>query len=114
MQKGIILFFLFGIHLFSNGQSTNLTDTNALPFEQINLVTDRDLYLSGEAIWFSATVQINAKQESYSQIIYLELFNADQKSIVRGKYRIKQGYAQGILNIPSEFLSGGYFPCVIS
>jgi len=109
MQKGIILFFLFGIHLFSNGQSTNLTDTNSLPFEQINVVTDRDLYLSGEAIWFSATVQVNDKQESYSQIIYLELFNADQKSIVRGKYRIKQGYAQGILNIPSEFLSGGYF-----
>ena len=67
------------------------------------------MYLSGEEIWFQANVNVDYTQKAFSQILYLELFNENQKTITRGKYRIQEGVTQGILNIPSEFLSGSYF-----
>jgi hypothetical protein len=110
MQKRVFIIFLVGIHFILNGQ-TNVAPTisNTLPFENVNLVTDRDLYLSGESIWFRADISIDNNLKELSKILYIELFNADQKSIVRKKYRIDQGKAQGVLDIPSEFLSGNYY-----
>ena len=110
MKKRAIILFLLGFHFLLNGQTqVESKTTNNLPFENINLMTDRDLYLSGETIWFIADINLGNNQEALSQIIYIELFNADQMSIVRKKYRIKQGHAQGALDIPSEFLSDVYF-----
>lgn len=110
MKKKAIILFLFGFHFLLNGQTLVEPKTmNNLPFENINLVTDRDLYLSGETIWFIADINLGNNQEALSQIIYVELFNADQKSILSKKYRIKQGQAQGALDIPTEFLSDVYF-----
>lgn len=110
MRKRVFIIFLFGIHFLLNGQTNDMPKSfKSLPFENINLHTDRDLYLSGETIWFSAEVSIENNLEPLSQIIYIELFNTDQKSIISKKYRIKEGHAEGALDIPSEFLSDVYF-----
>lgn len=108
MKKNIILILLFGIHLFLAGQTKEI-GRNKLPFEQVSLETDRDIYLSGETIWFTAKINIENRQEAVSQIIYLELFNTDQKSLAQKKFRIKNGNVQGAFEIPSEFLSETYF-----
>ncbi len=110
MQKRTFIIFLFGFHFLLNGQALIEPKTkNNLPFEHINLVTDRDLYLSGESIWFRADISLDDNQKELSKIIYIELFNADQKSIVQKKFRINEGIAQGVIDIPSEFLSDTYF-----
>lgn len=109
-MKKYILFLLFGIHLFMDGQTVN-PDPSALPFpyENINLVTDRDLYFSGEPIWFTANASLENNQEAISKILYIELFNSDQKAIIRKKYSLNKGFVQGTLDIPSEFLSDVYY-----
>ncbi|MBN1651086.1 MAG: hypothetical protein JW857_07150 [Bacteroidales bacterium] len=111
MQKRALILFLVGFHFLLNGQTIIDTDhfNNPLPFEHIHFFTDRDLYLSGEPIWFRADIQLDKHTTDLSKIIYVELFNAEQKSIVHKKYRINQNQAQGVLEIPSEFLSGTYY-----
>lgn len=108
--KKYIILFLFGIHLISNGQNNNGTDSVLpLPAEKVNLFTDRDIYLSGETIWFHASINLEDNHSGVSNILYLELFNSKQRSIVKKKYRINQGIADGVLDIPTEFLSGVYY-----
>lgn len=111
MQKRALLLFLVGFHFLLNGQTTMDSDklNHPLPFEHIQFFTDRDLYLSGEPIWFRADIHMDNQALSVSEIIYVELFNAEQKSIVQKKYRINRGEAQGVLEIPSEFLSDTYY-----
>lgn len=81
-----------------------------LPIEEIVLFTDRDIYLSGEKIWFSAKCTVHGyEDQQLSRVLYLELFNASRKSIAQAKYRITDFFAQGVLVIPSEFISGNYY-----
>ncbi len=108
MKKYYILILILGLQVFSFGQTATVS-TPLLPIENINVFTDRDIYLSGETIWFSATVSLENHQESLSKLLYIELFNADQRSIVKKKYSINQGIAEGALDIPSEFLSDVYY-----
>lgn len=110
MQKISIFLFLVTLHFFLYGQNNESnTFKNSFSIENINLNTDRDVYLSGETIWFTAGINFDNDVKGVSQILYIELFNEGQKSIVRKKYRINQGHADGALDIPSEFLSGVYF-----
>ncbi len=110
MIKNILVVFALSLYSFLSGQPAIIaTSTSPLPFENINLFTDRDLYLSGESIWFSASINLDYNQEALSKIIYIEIFNTDHKSIVRRKYKIEKGIANGVFDIPSEFLSGVYY-----
>lgn len=110
MNKNILILFALSIHFILNGQSVNYeTSTLPFPIESVNVYTDRDLYLSGETIWFSANIYLDNGQESLSKILFIELFNANQKSIIKRKYKITNGFAKGALDIPIEFLSNVYY-----
>ncbi|MBN2237925.1 MAG: hypothetical protein JW729_10215 [Bacteroidales bacterium] len=110
MQKKLNSLFIILLLFITSGFSQDLEPIPAnYPYENIRLTTDRDIYLSGESIWFNAQIYCTDASEINTQIIYLELFNADQKSIARHKYRVKQNQASGVMEIPSEFLSGTYF-----
>lgn len=110
MKKTAYILLLIGIHFLSNGFALQAQQSNAtLIPENINLITDRDVYLSGEPIWFSATIRLNGEISELSKVLFIELFNADQKSIVRKKYKLDKGLAKGIIDIPSEFLSDTYY-----
>lgn len=108
MQKRAFIIFLFGINFLLGAQTTVLT-SSSLPAEHVNLVLDRDLYLSGETIWFKAMVNMENDSEAISKILYIELFNSSQKSIVKKKFEIKNALVSGEFEIPSEFLSEVYF-----
>ena len=79
--------------------------------EKVNLFTDRDLYLSGENVWFTAFVLINDSfnENDLSKIIYLELVDGKKKTIFQGKYKINKGITTGSFQIPEETISGSYF-----
>jgi len=108
-----ILLFVFAtgfLHAQVPLDSENEVFLNKLN-EEVNLFTDRDLYLSGEEIWFSTFVLINNSFEKtdLSKILYLELVDGKKKVIFKGKFEIDKGLASGSFHIPGECLSGNYF-----
>lgn len=110
MNKTILFFFVFGIHFILHGQRIIETDsTLALPFEQINLSTDKDIYLSGETIWFTANISLENSKEAMSKVIYIELFNKNKSLIIKRKFNVIDDLVQGTIDIPNEFLSEVYY-----
>ncbi|OQX82096.1 MAG: hypothetical protein B6D64_01075 [Bacteroidetes bacterium 4484_276] len=79
--------------------------------EQVQIYTDRDLYLSGEEVWFTAYVVINNTFNEFelSKIVYIELFDAAKKKFFKGKFEVINGTAAGSFQIPVETISGSYF-----
>jgi hypothetical protein len=79
--------------------------------EELYLFTDRSIYAVDELIYFVADHRVSgpvgAKQ--WSSILYVELMTSSGESLVRGKYRISGGKAEGSLHIPAETLSGSYY-----
>lgn len=81
------------------------------PLEQVSLQTDRDLYLVGETIWFTASCFLENRggPSPISQILYVELYNAEHKTFVQEKFKLKDGLVSGILHIPEELPTAYYF-----
>ena len=79
--------------------------------ENVALFTDRDIYLSGENIWFSSYCYLNdfLKNTALSSVLYLEIYNKNNNSIIKRKFKISDGVAYGSLKIPEETPSGNYF-----
>jgi len=79
--------------------------------EQVVSFTDRNLYLSGEQIWFSSLVMINDKigEDNLSDILFVELFDRNTKRMASAKFLIVENRCYGSLQIPPETLSGAYF-----
>jgi len=76
--------------------------------ENVILNSDRNTYITGEIIQFSALVS-NNQQELLSQIIYIELITPKGKQIKGVKYKIKESVVCGQLNIPSNIYNGFYY-----
>lgn len=78
--------------------------------EQVFLQTDRNLYLPGEKIWFRADCFVNNQKISHglSKVLYVELLNSENEAIARDKYKIDQGYADGMLRLPEGLQTGNY------
>jgi hypothetical protein len=83
--------------------------SKTLPFENIHIVLDKDRYLSGDNIWFSASLKLNNGESALSRILYLELYNEERKAITQKKFLIENGFVQGSFNIPSAYPSATYF-----
>lgn len=76
----------------------------ANPNERIVFNTDRDLYLSGEDIWFAGMV---VSEEIPSKVIYIEVFNNDRELVARSVYNSIDGVFSGKINLPS-YIETGY------
>ncbi|HEX2396096.1 MAG TPA: hypothetical protein VHI78_12175, partial [Bacteroidales bacterium] len=70
--------------------------------EKINLTTDREIYLSGETIWYQAVISESAYDGDslMSKILYLELYDQHSNNIAQLKSRIKKGITAGNILIP--------------
>jgi hypothetical protein len=108
----ILLFFCltFG---FVSGQLVRMPANTGIAdgiSEKISLFTDRNFYLSGEEVWFVAYIFVNEAPfiSDFSQVLYVELSNSDQKAMVKTKFKISGGIAKGSFGIPEEALSGNY------
>jgi hypothetical protein len=71
------------------------------------LFTDRTLYVTGEAVQFSAIHR--TEMDSGLRILYVELITPEGKKINGGKYLLKQGRTYGCLNLPVDMLTGLYY-----
>jgi hypothetical protein len=79
--------------------------------EELYLFTDRSLYAVDENIHFVADHRVSGPVGSsrWSSILYVELMTPGGQSLVRGKYLITGGKAEGSLHIPAEAVSGSYY-----
>ncbi|HLO57941.1 MAG TPA: MG2 domain-containing protein [Bacteroidales bacterium] len=85
--------------------------------ERVFLVTGRTLYVTGEAIEFSAFVSddllksksIDEAEPLLSKVLYVEVISPDGESISRGKFILKRQKSEGALPIPDEAVTGYYY-----
>ncbi|MCB0805969.1 MAG: hypothetical protein KDC05_09245 [Bacteroidales bacterium] len=95
------------INLFAAGLNSGEND---LPKESVTISVDRDLYFAGETIWFSAGCEIeNHNNQRFSNILYVELFQADNKIISQEKFYLHNGIVTGFIQIPDELPTSSYF-----
>ena len=77
--------------------------------EHISITTDRQLYLSGETIWFAASYDVKSSSlKSLSTILYVDLFNNEKQLVKKQKFRIKDGYIEGNIDLPEQLVTGYY------
>ena len=106
-----VIVFTIALILYQNldGQNTEF-DLNAVK-ESIQIETDRDLYFSGEEIFFSAQYFINQLKVNpvISEIIYIELINCmNNNSVIQKKYKLNDFNASGSITIPQNIKTGNY------
>ena len=76
--------------------------------EHITLATDRNLYISGEPIWYSASYSISDDANLFlSKVLYVELFNNNQV-VASQKVGIEENLITGRITIPEHVPTGYY------
>ncbi len=81
-----------------------------VPREEAYVNTDRDEYISGENMWFTAFIFDRQSQElsDRSSIIYLELLNADNRPVIQKRIGMNNGVGPGQITLPDTLTSGTY------
>ncbi|MCK4920059.1 MAG: hypothetical protein KAS71_03375, partial [Bacteroidales bacterium] len=79
--------------------------------ERLYLFTDRALYSVSEKLFFSAFYNQPPQTElaKWSTVLYAELIKWDGTKLVQSKVPIKNGFADGFINIPENIKSGNYY-----
>ncbi|MEM9674388.1 MAG: hypothetical protein AAF992_17475, partial [Bacteroidota bacterium] len=76
--------------------------------EQLHLQLSESVVGAGESIWFQAAIINVDSTKELSRVVYLELFNRQQKVVARGVYPASYGIATGQLALPDS-LAGGWY-----
>ena len=103
----LILLLTFSSIYGQQNDNFNITDVA----ENIKLNTDRDLYFSGEDIFFNADYFINKEKTcpTLSNVLYVELIECNNNTpIIQKKYKISDFNVNGLLNVPNNVATGNY------
>ncbi|MDF1576115.1 MAG: hypothetical protein P1P86_13085 [Bacteroidales bacterium] len=78
--------------------------------EEVDFMTDRSFYVSGELIRFSARLTVSGPTGpgAWSRVLYVELLSVDGQSVSRGKYPVLNQVSSGEIRIPADLLTGNY------
>jgi hypothetical protein len=110
MTKQTLLIVTLFFYSFLFSQKTN-SDYKTTPInEQIVLQSNSDFYLSGESILYK-TICVNATNKetiSLSKIIYVELINYQNTTILKHKQVINNGISYNDFFIPTTIETGSY------
>jgi hypothetical protein len=101
-----ILLILFSIQSLCSQQS------NIINFgEKVALITDRNLYIAGERIKFSAFLSTadSIQKQGSSLVLYCELITPGGEKICGNKYIIIDNFSSGNLLIPGDISTGIYY-----
>ncbi len=102
-MKGIIYHIVLIIGLLAPLAAQSQSEPKP---EHAHLWTDRAIYITGETIRFSGTIDGG---NSISQVAYIELITPNGEKVNQNKLHIKEGLFYGGISIPSEILSGYYY-----
>lgn len=78
--------------------------------ERLLLHTDRQLYITGETIWFKiyAFSAQQSKLSDFSKVANLELISHEGNAISRVKVELEKGIGEGAIELPDALRSGRY------
>lgn len=78
--------------------------------EKIFLHLDKPYYSSGDEVWYSAYISdyLSGRPSRLSEILHVELFDRNGKSLLQQKLVITNGYANGFIELP-DTLGGNYY-----
>lgn len=110
MIKTSLTFVFIFIHLFLFSQETTTNNKSTSIKEQIVLQTNTDFYLSGESILYK-TISIDAttkKNCSLSKIVYIELINSENNTVLKNKQIINNSISYNDFFIPTTIETGSY------
>jgi hypothetical protein len=97
---------LLGLTIALAGPST--AQKSSIPGrETFRLFTDRNMYIIGEFIRFSAVNP--AEKDSDERVLYVEMITPGGSRISGGKYPLHKGLTRGCLEIPVDLLTGYYY-----
>src|SRR4030042_5280611 len=79
--------------------------------EKFHLFTDRNIYATGEKIFFRAYNLSDPalKEGSWSTVLYMELLDATNKTFANGKYPLEKWGATGYIPVPANLPTGNYY-----
>ncbi len=86
-------------------------DISSRPSESIYLQTSKDIYETGEDLWFKA-YQLDAQTlglSDKSKTLYLQMINPKDSVVWQEKYPIKNGIVSGHIYINEKLSEGDYF-----
>ena len=102
-----LLFFCLLSAFYLQAQSA--CDDLPLPKERIDLHLDRNICFAGETVWFKAWCFLDEQLEiEMSKVLYVEIFDENQKAIVQEKYLLEHNIATGSIQIPEDVSSKHY------
>lgn len=79
------------------------------PIEKAYLHTDKEQYLAGETIWFKAYTSSGYMPDTISTTLFIELWNAQSRLVMKKTAPILYGFAKGQLELPDTLFTGNYF-----
>lgn len=105
----LLIFSLLSIPAWTQADRER-NDTAVFEAEQLMIHTDRQLYISGEIIWFKViSFMWEMDQLSrFSKIAYLELISPEGIAISRVKIKLEDGRGNGAIELPQALNSGNY------
>ena len=77
--------------------------------ERLQVFTDRELYIAGEEVFFTAYSISNDLPQDISLILYAEIISPEGKRTSGGKFLIENKMAHGSLLIPRDNITGNYY-----
>jgi hypothetical protein len=115
LKNKILLLTLALIAVCTNIPAQVVPDDNSRKLmqqvrEQCVFFTDRNIYFTGEPVWFSAFVLINNSfaNPATGEVLYFELIDDAGKIISKAKFPVEANHCHSALLIPDETLSGAY------
>ena len=114
---GILLCFI-GLDLsgqegqdFSGVLARKFSDyCNSFPREEIYVHTDREEYIAGEEIWFTAYLfeRPGSGLTDGSSLAYVELLNPENRPVAQKRILLQEGSGPGSLQLPDSLSTGVY------
>ena len=79
--------------------------------EKFFIHTNKNLYFSGEKIWFKAYIvkDIDDKPYNLTKNLSVSLLNSDKKTVLSSLFFVEKGSSFGEIELPKTLLSGKYF-----
>jgi len=97
------------------GQSADMAGPviadKVLNIEEIHLVTDRDVYIAGEQVYFSVsqTGRLTHTPGTLSKVVYVDLLDSYKTPVVQVKTGTDGFNGAGVFRIPDTLRTGNYF-----
>ena len=112
------VFIIFNQAIHCQPEDNTLTDIarrfrtycREIPREEIFVATDRDIYISGEDVWFNIWL-LNRQEETLSgnsKIAYVEILNPFNRPVVQKRIGLDSGTGSGRFILPDTLSPGVY------